>query len=233
MQEFSNGPKKLGNPDTGFITTISGLFIWLIFSLLHHTLPCLETGEYVVSEDYNDQNSGGTWKMNLQGNGTQTHTQMSRAANYGRLLRQWKGFPTSMQQTLLFVVRADVVRMCEKGVRQLRCVKDRAYEVDEAELQLYAQQLRADLAEAKQADLVPVWDDEYSGSSTETDGIDVELDLTRIASDDEREEGVRNSSSMCTQDGINSGDWGEEGRVRPQEDDEEHPQDDEEGENHK
>ena len=166
--------------------------------------------------------------MNLQGNGAQTHILTSRAANYGRLLRQWKGFPTSMQQTLLGVVRADVVRMCEKGGRQVPCVEETAYEVDKAELQLYTEQLRADLEKAKKAELVPVWDDEYSGSSAEKDDSNVEQNPTRIASDDEREEEVGNSSSMCAQDGVNRGDWGEEGRVGAQEDDEEHPEDDEE-----
>ena len=80
--------------------------------------------------------------MNQQGDGVRTHTLTSRTGTYGRLLRQWKGFPTSIQQTLLDVVRADVVRMCEKGGRHVRCVKETAYEVDEAELQLYAEQLR-------------------------------------------------------------------------------------------
>ena len=157
--------------------------------------------------------------MDLQGNGVQTHTLTSGAANYGRLLRQWKGFPTSMQQTLLGIVRADVVRMCQKGGPQVRCVKETAYEVDKAELQLYAEQLRADLEEAKKAELVPVWDDEYSGSSTEKDDSDVEQDPTRIASGDEREEGVGNSSSMCAQDGVNRGDWGEDGGMGAQQED--------------
>ena len=93
--------------------------------------------------------------MTLQGNGVQTHTPTSRAGSYGRLLRQWKGFVTSMQQTLRGVVLADVVKMCAKRGRQVRCIKGTAYEVDEAELRLYAEQLRADLEEAMQAELVP------------------------------------------------------------------------------
>ena len=60
VQEFYNGPKKLWNQDKAFITRISGPFICLIFSVLHHTLQCFERGEYVVSGDYNYQNSGGT-----------------------------------------------------------------------------------------------------------------------------------------------------------------------------
>ena len=169
--------------------------------------------------------------MNLQGNGVHTYTRTSRAGNYGRLLRKWKGFQTCMQQTLLDVVRVDVVGMCEKGGRQVRCVKKTEYEVDKAELQLYAEQLRADLEEAKEAELVPVWDDEYSGSSTEKDDSDVEQDPTRIAIGDEREEGVGNGSSMCAQDEVNRGDCGEEGGVgAQQEDDEELPEDDKEGE---
>ena len=120
---------------------------------------------------------------------------------------------------MLGVVRADEVRMCEKGGRQVRCVKDLAYEVDKAELQLYAEQWGADLEEAKNAELVPVCDDEYRGSSIVKDDSDVEQDPTRIASDDEREEGVGNSSSMCAQDGVNRGDWGEDGGMGAQQED--------------
>ena len=120
--------------------------------------------------------------------------------------------------------------MCEKGGRQVRCIKETAYEVDEAELQLYAEQLRADLEEAKKADLVPVWDDEYGGSTTEKDDSDVEQDPTAIESGDEREEGASNSSSMCAQGEVDSGDWGERGGTGDQEDDEDLDEDDEESE---
>ena len=61
----------------------------------------------------------------------------SRAVPYKMLSKQWKFFPTSMQQTLLGVVTADVVRMCEKAGQQVQCVKETVYEVDVAELQLY------------------------------------------------------------------------------------------------
>ena len=135
-----------------------------------------------------------------------------------------------MPQTLLGVVRADVVRMCEKGGRQVRCVKETAYEVDEAELQLYAEQLRANLEQAKKAELVLVWDDEYGGSTTEEDDRDVEQDPTMIESGDEREEGAGNGSSICTQDGMNRGDWGEGGGAGDREDDEEPAEDNEEAE---
>ena len=168
--------------------------------------------------------------MNLQGNGVQTHTLTSRAENYGTLCRQRKAIATSMLQTLLGVVRAYEVRICKKGGSQVPCVKETAYDVDKAGLQLYTQQLRVNFEEAKEAELVPVWDEEYSGSSTEKDDRDVEQDPTRIANDYEREEGVGNCSSMCAQDGVNRGDCGEEGAVGAQEDNEEHPEDDKEGE---
>ena len=117
--------------------------------------------------------------------------------------------------------------MCEKGCRQVRRVKETAHEVNKAELQLYADQLRADLEEAKKPELVPIWDDEYRRSSTGKDDRDVEQDLTRIATDNEREEGVRNSGSMCIQNGVNRGDSGEEGGVGASEDDQEHHDHDE------
>ena len=39
-----------------------------------------------------------------------------------------------------------------------------------------------------------------------------------------------NRRSMCTQDGVDRRDWGEEGGLGAQEDDEEHAEDDEEAE---
>ena len=112
----------------------------------------------------------------------------------------------------------------------MHCVKETAYEVDEAELQLYAEQLRADLAEAKKAELVPVWDNEYGGSTTEKDDSDVEQDPTMIESGDEREEGAGNGSSVCAQDGVNRGDWGEGGSAGDRQDDEEPAEGDQEAE---
>jgi len=65
--------------------------------------------------------------------------------------------PTSMQQTLLGVIRAEVVRICKKHYhgQQVRCVQEMAYVVDETELQLYAEQLHMDLEKVAEEDLVP------------------------------------------------------------------------------
>ena len=60
VPEFYNGHKKLKNQDSAFIARISGPFICLIFSVLHHTLLCFDPAEYVESVDYNYQNSRGT-----------------------------------------------------------------------------------------------------------------------------------------------------------------------------
>jgi len=82
---------------------------------------------------------------------------MSWIGTYMRLLRQWKGMPTSMQQTLLGVIRAEVMRISKKHhhSQQVRCVQGTAYTMDKGELQLYAEQLRMDLERAAEEDLVP------------------------------------------------------------------------------
>jgi len=69
--------------------------------------------------------------------------------------------PTSMQQTLLGIIKAEVVRICKKHHhgQQVRCMQETAYAVDEAELQLYAEQLRMDLEKAAKEDLLPGWED--------------------------------------------------------------------------
>ena len=59
VQEFYDGHKKLCKQDKAFRTRISAPFICLIFSVLQHPLQSYETGEYVVSGDYNYQNSAG------------------------------------------------------------------------------------------------------------------------------------------------------------------------------
>jgi len=65
--------------------------------------------------------------------------------------------PTSMQQTLLGIIRAEVVRICKKHhcSQQVRCVQETAYAVDKAELQLYAEQLCMNLEKVAEEDLVP------------------------------------------------------------------------------
>ena len=107
--EFNHGPKKLGNHNQAFITKISSRFICLIFSVLYHTLQWYETGEYVVCVDFNHHNSRGTSTTERS-----VGMLMNWIGTYIRLCRQWKGMPTSMQQTLLGVIRVEVVRICKK-----------------------------------------------------------------------------------------------------------------------
>jgi len=142
---------------------------------------------------------------------------MNWIGTYIRLLRQWKGMPTSMQQTLLGVIRTEVVRICKKYHRsqQVRCVQETAYAVDEAELQLYAEQLRMDLEKAVEEDLVPGWED--GDSTTKPDDNENEEDATRIESGDERDRQDRSFEDDEGEDGDDT----EDGEGDEEEDNEE------------
>jgi len=78
-------------------------------------------------------------------------------------------------------------------------VQETAYAVDEAELQLYAEQLRMDLEKAAEEDLVPGWED--GDGTTRPDDNEDEEDATRIKSGDEEDR----------QDGSFENDVGEDG----------------------
>ena len=93
--------------------------------------------------------------------------------------------PTSMQQTLLGIIRAEVVRICKKHhcSQQVPYVQETAYAVDQAELQLYAEQLRMDLEKAAEEDRVPGWED--GDGTIRPDDNEDEEDATRIESGDE------------------------------------------------
>ena len=57
--EFYSGPRRLGRQDNAFTTKISGPFVCLICTVLHHCLEAWETGEYITPDDFNYANSGG------------------------------------------------------------------------------------------------------------------------------------------------------------------------------
>jgi len=50
--QYFNGTKKLGNIDKGFLKTISGLFLCLIFAALYSALSAWETGECGITVDF-------------------------------------------------------------------------------------------------------------------------------------------------------------------------------------
>lgn len=83
-----------------------------------------------------------------------------------------------MQETLLTVIRADIVKKSRKIGQRVRWANETAYEIDKSELEEYARQLAADLEKAAEEDLVPdVLDDD---TATDRDPSDEETEPTRI-----------------------------------------------------
>jgi len=57
--QYFNGKKKLGNIDKGFLKTISGPFLCLIFAALYSALRAWETGECGIALDFSYANTLG------------------------------------------------------------------------------------------------------------------------------------------------------------------------------
>ena len=56
---YFNGTKKLGNIDKGFLKTISGPFLCLIFAALYSALSACETGKCGIAVDFSYTNTLG------------------------------------------------------------------------------------------------------------------------------------------------------------------------------
>ena len=87
---------------------------------------------------------------------------------FNRLLEQWKDFPTTLEQTLLKVIRMEIAKWCQQHERLYRWEQAEAYKVDGEELVQYAKDLVAELEEAERTSLIPLGFFE-EGSPTEPD----------------------------------------------------------------
>jgi len=95
---------------------ISGPFMCLILNVMYHNLQCYETGEYVASVYFNFNSVNG--KHGFLGSHRVTLTTLQET--YTRLLRQWKRFPTSIQEDLFNVMQAQIVKKSQKVGRHMR-----------------------------------------------------------------------------------------------------------------
>ena len=64
---------------------------------------------------------------------------------YFRLLRQWRDYPTSMQETILRRLRRDLKWKNEMAGVKVRYTKSTAYSVSQVEVQEYSQYLLEDV----------------------------------------------------------------------------------------
>jgi len=84
------------------------------------------------------------------------------------MLDQWEFFPTTMEQTLLKLIRLDIAKRCQLHSKVVKWQRVEAYGMEREELEQYAEELAADLKEAEEGSLIPVgYFDE--GSPTEPD----------------------------------------------------------------
>ena len=108
---------------------------------------------------------------------------------YFRLLRQWRLYPTSMQETILRRLRGDLKRKNEMAGVKVRYEKSTAYSVSQVEVQEYSQYLLEDV-EKIEAEF-DAWD---AQSSTEEDSGE---DPTRISGDDRLETNLLNGENSA------------------------------------
>jgi len=105
------------------------------------------------------------------------------------MLDQWGFFPTTMEQTLLKLIRLDIAKRCQLHGKVVKWQRAEAYGVEREELEQYAEELAADLKEAEEGSLIPAgYFDE--GSPTEPDegrmpNVPTVLDGENLDDDDE------------------------------------------------
>ena len=71
------------------------------------------------------------------------------------MLDQWGFFPTTMEQTLLKLIRLDIAKRCQLHGKVVKWQRAEAYGVEREELEQYAEELAADLKEAEEGSLIP------------------------------------------------------------------------------
>ncbi|RPB20183.1 hypothetical protein L211DRAFT_852585 [Terfezia boudieri ATCC MYA-4762] len=131
---YFDGPKKLGNRDPEFMSRISSPFMCLIFATLQHALQTYETGMFKDGEFFNYEKAG---------------------VDFNRMLDQWNLLTTTMEQTLLKIIRLEIAKLCELHGKVVRWQRAEAYGVGPRELAQYAEELAADLKEAEKGTLIP------------------------------------------------------------------------------
>ncbi|KAF8419788.1 hypothetical protein BGX38DRAFT_1147427, partial [Terfezia claveryi] len=133
-----------------FISRISGPFICLIFATLRHALLTYESGVFQDGDYFNYTNS---------------------SVAFNRMLKQWEGLPTTLEQSLLKVIRLGILGHCQVHGKLLRWEQAESYSIDNDELDEYAKELAEDLKRAEQTHLIPCgYFEEGSPTLPDTEG---------------------------------------------------------------
>jgi len=101
----------------------------------------------------------------------------STAVDFHRLVDQWAVFPTTMQETLLTLIRLDIAKRCYIHGKVVQWQRAEAYVVQKEELRTYAEELAVDLREAEEGGLIP---DGYFDEGSPTEPEDMRSALLTI-----------------------------------------------------
>ena len=85
----------------------------------------------------------------------QEHNANNLSVAYNRMLLQWKGFPTTLQETLLKVIRLGIIGHCQLHGKVVRWEQAESYKVDQDELDEYANDVAEELRSAEETHLIP------------------------------------------------------------------------------
>ncbi|RPB19282.1 hypothetical protein L211DRAFT_853319 [Terfezia boudieri ATCC MYA-4762] len=112
-----------------------------------HALQTYKTGMFKDREFFNYEKAG---------------------VDFNRMLDQWNLLTTTMEQTLLKIIRLEIGKLCELQGKVVRWQRAEAYGVGPRELAQYAEELAVDLKKAEKGSLIPLG---YfnEGSPTEPD----------------------------------------------------------------
>ncbi|KAF8424984.1 hypothetical protein BGX38DRAFT_1303080 [Terfezia claveryi] len=92
------------------------------------------------------------------------------------MLKQWEGLPTTLEQSLLKIIRLGILGHCQVHGKVLRWEQAESYSIDNDELDEYAKELAEDLKKAEQTHLIPCGYFE-EGSPTLPDTVSEENDV--------------------------------------------------------
>ncbi|KAF8425997.1 hypothetical protein EV426DRAFT_39589 [Tirmania nivea] len=130
---YFDSPKKLGNQDRTFISRITGSFMYLIFATLQHALLTYKSRVFKDGDNFNYTNS---------------------AVAFGRMREQWGDFPTTLEQSLLKIIRMGIVWRCQQHGKVTQWEQPESYKMERIELEEYTDELAADIKDAEDASWV-------------------------------------------------------------------------------
>ncbi|RPB18242.1 hypothetical protein L211DRAFT_854309 [Terfezia boudieri ATCC MYA-4762] len=79
----------------------------------------------------------------------------TNSSSFNRMLKQWEGLPTTLEQSLLKGIRLGILGHCQVYRKVLRWEEAESYSIGNDKLDEYAKELAEDLTKAEQTHLIP------------------------------------------------------------------------------